>query len=82
MTLQFGKGQGGLAVPNSRSYYLAYQLQQLGGWGHMNPSDPICALFPPQDVDHPALFYLEAGFTHLGNVGPTLALLRTLRPYV
>lgn len=61
-TLQYGKDQGGMAVPHSRAYYLSSLLQQLAGWGHVDPLDPITNIIIPHGAGDFALTHLEAGF--------------------
>lgn len=55
-TLQYGKDQGGMAVPHAR-VYLASQLQQLGAGGHVDSWDPICKIINPQGAN--ALFWRQ-----------------------
>lgn len=81
-TLQYNKEEGGLAVPHSRAYYLASQLQQLGGWGLIDMSDPICRLLALTDESTTALTCLEAGYMHFDPGAPTILLLKTLWSYI
>lgn len=63
--LQAGKDQG-LVVPHARAYFLASQIQQLGGWGVIALSDSIRNVLIPEESAHSALLHLEGGFSHLG----------------
>lgn len=77
--LQYNMDEGGLAAPHSRAYYLASQLQQLGGWEIIDTSDPICRLLHVTGgEDITALASLEAGYLHLDPGAPTILLLKTL----
>lgn len=71
-----GKDQGGLAVPHSRAYYIASQIQQLGGL--LDPLDLVRNMLIPVDSEYSALAHLEEGFTHLPSDIPTIHLLNTL----
>lgn len=73
LMLPYSKHEGGLAAPHSRAYYLASQLQQLGGWGLTDISDPIRKLLHVTSEDNTtALTCLEAGYPHLDPGAPTI----------
>lgn len=65
-------------VPHPRAYYLASQLQQLGGWGMIDLANPIRRLLDIPCESASALTWLEAGYMHLDPRAPTVKLLNTL----
>ena len=80
-SLQLAKDQGGMAVPHARYYFVASQLQHLGGWGEEDAEDPIRLLVVPCGSELSALSHLEAGLTHLSGSLPTVRLLNSLWKY-
>lgn len=71
-TLQMGKDQGVLAVPHSRAYFLASQIQQLRGWELSDPSNSVRNMLILEGSDYSAFAHLEKGFSHLSSELPTV----------
>lgn len=77
-TLWLTKEQGGLAVPHARIYFVASQIQHLGGWGDIDADDPIRSLLIPDRSPLPAIAHLEASLVHISQTLPTINLLNTV----
>lgn len=67
------KEQGSLAIPHSRAYYIASQIQQLGGGVRWTRWVPLGSFLYHRNSTCPALTYLEAGFTHIDTTVPTIS---------
>lgn len=76
-----GEGSRGLVVPHSRTCYIAPQIQQLGGWGLLEPLDSVRNMLIPEDSAYSVLAHLEEGFPNLPSDSPTVLLLNTLWKY-
>lgn len=75
-TLQYGKDRGGLAVPHSKMYFLASQLQQMAGWGREGNEDPICNLMTISDPALKAASHMEMDLPSMNGSEPTSILLK------
>lgn len=75
-TLQRGKSDGGLAVPNAWLYFLASQMQHFAGWGRQGGMGRVSQLFSEWSGRQIPGHGLEAGgIQEDGRRCPTLALI-------
>lgn len=76
-TLQLPKDEGGLAVPNARSY-LASQLQQLYGWNTIDCEDPIQQIILSQFPTDPLVQSIVAYHFYNKRRYPTFYLIHRI----
>lgn len=74
-TLQRGKTEGGLAVPNAWLYFLASQLQHFAGWGRQGGAGRVSQLFSAWSGRSIPGQGLDAGRALDRRNYPTLALI-------
>lgn len=67
-----------MAVPNMRLYFLASQLQHLGGCGGVDIIDPICNILFHVTSSLPAASHLEADLPQYPKSMPIINLLSKL----
>lgn len=75
----YGKDRGVLAVPHPKMYFLAFQLQQLTGWGQYSSMDPVAHLVSLSNPILSTSSHLEMDLLSIPPSSPMAVLLKRLR---